>query len=38
MIVHYKLGNFKLAFILMFSAAVLALIALALPKEGKHDE
>jgi uncharacterized membrane protein YgaE (UPF0421/DUF939 family) len=38
MVVHYKLGNFKLAFILMISSAVLALLALGLPREDKDDE
>lgn len=38
MFVHYRLGNFKLAFILMISSAILVVLALALPKEDEFDE
>lgn len=36
-IIHYRLGNFKLAFILLITSAILALLSVALPKEDKDE-
>jgi len=37
MVVHYKLGNFRLAFILMFVSAILVLVAVVMPKEDEDE-